>query len=53
MGHSMNLEIIAEGVETIQQKTFLVNERCDYLQGNLLSAPLSATAFEKLLKSED
>lgn len=49
MGHSLGLEVVAEGVETLSQKTFLVNEGCDILQGYLLSYPLSAEDLEQKL----
>lgn len=33
MGHTLGLKIVAEGVETEQQKSFLIENGCDYLQG--------------------
>ncbi|WP_305909634.1 EAL domain-containing protein [Methylomarinum sp. Ch1-1] len=49
MGHSMGLKIVAEGVETAAQKSFLAEKGCDLLQGYLLSKPLPAEEFERLL----
>lgn len=49
VGHSMQLKIIADGVETNPQKVFLVNEGCDELQGDLLSKPLTAAQLADLL----
>ncbi len=49
MGHSLGLKVIAEGVETEQQKAFLVNEGCDQLQGYLLGHPMPADVFEVFL----
>ncbi len=40
MGHSLRLKVIAEGVETEEQKQFLFERRCDEMQGFLLSKPL-------------
>jgi len=42
MGHSMHLEVIAEGVETQQQLEFLRIEGCDFVQGYYINRPLSA-----------
>ncbi len=39
MAHSLNLEVIAEGVETEEQMTLLAHLRCQLLQGYLLSQP--------------
>ena len=49
MAHSLNLEVIAEGVETEQQFEFLKQHGCHMIQGYLVSQPLSAAHFEKLL----
>ena len=51
LGHSLNLRVIAEGVETEAQKAFLAAEKCDAMQGYLFSRPLPATAFAALLQS--
>lgn len=50
MGHSMGLKIVAEGVETIEQKDFLAEEGCDFLQGFLFSKPVPAEELAELLK---
>ncbi len=49
MGHTLGLKIIAEGVETEQQKSFLIENGCDYLQGYYFSKPLPAEEMESLL----
>jgi diguanylate cyclase (GGDEF)-like protein len=46
---SLNLKVIAEGVETESQKTALGKMECDELQGFLLSVPVVADTIEKLL----
>ena len=40
LGRSLNLPILAEGVETEAQHTFLVKEGCDEVQGYLTGRPL-------------
>ncbi|MGK2859614.1 MAG: putative bifunctional diguanylate cyclase/phosphodiesterase, partial [Thermoanaerobaculia bacterium] len=47
MAHSLNLRVLAEGVETLGQLEFLREHACDRLQGYLFSRPLPALAFEK------
>ena len=49
MGHSMDLQVLAEGVETEEQRAYLQVQGCDYCQGYLFSRPLPAKAFGALL----
>lgn len=49
MAKSMNLEVIAEGVETEAQYEFLNKHGCHIIQGYLISKPVNAEDFEKLL----
>jgi predicted signal transduction protein with EAL and GGDEF domain len=42
MAHSLDLNVIAEGVETPEQLAFLRSQRCDEIQGHWLSKPLPA-----------
>ena len=46
MAHSLNLKVIAEGVETSEQLAFLQRYHCDQVQGYLLGKPLSLLDFE-------
>jgi diguanylate cyclase (GGDEF)-like protein/PAS domain S-box-containing protein len=52
MGHSMNLSVIAEGVETQEQLDILRELGCDSYQGFLKCRPVSAAAIEHILQSE-
>jgi diguanylate cyclase len=45
LGQALNLRIVAEGVETQQQKSFLTELGCNSLQGFLLGHPLPADQF--------
>ncbi len=42
LGHNLNLDVIAEGVETENQLKFLQDNNCDYIQGYHFSKPLQA-----------
>jgi diguanylate cyclase (GGDEF)-like protein/PAS domain S-box-containing protein len=50
MAHKLGIIVIAEGVETEQQRDLLAVAGCDYVQGYLYSKPLPADEFEDLLK---
>jgi diguanylate cyclase (GGDEF)-like protein len=49
MARSLNLKVVAEGVETEAELAFLHRHQCDEIQGYWFSPPLSAEQFEKLL----
>jgi diguanylate cyclase (GGDEF)-like protein/PAS domain S-box-containing protein len=46
LGQSLGLEVLAEGVETLAQKEFLIGIGCHAFQGYLFSKPLPLKAFE-------
>jgi len=49
IAHNFNMEIVAEGVETIEQQNLLHNLGCERLQGFLFSKPLHAHEISKIL----
>ncbi|WP_317205138.1 EAL domain-containing protein [Janthinobacterium sp.] len=50
MAHSLNLVVVAEGVETEAQLNHLRRQRCDQIQGYYFSRPLSAERMDALLR---
>ena len=52
MASKLNIDVIAEGIETEQQKQFLIQAGCLYGQGFLLAKPMSDIDFEQLLINE-
>jgi len=48
MAHKLGMKVIAEGIETLEQRDLLLLAGCDYGQGYLFSKPVSAEEFEKL-----
>lgn len=52
LAHGLRLQVIAEGVETEEQLTYLRQHGCDQMQGYYFSQPLAADAFEQLLREE-
>ena len=50
MAHSLNLKVVAEGVETQAELEFLQRHKCDEIQGYLFGPPLPISKFEQLLK---
>ncbi|QJE02981.1 EAL domain-containing protein [Massilia forsythiae] len=52
LGHRLNLRVIAEGVETEQQRDFLLAHECDEMQGYLFSAPVDAERIGEMLAQQ-
>jgi diguanylate cyclase (GGDEF)-like protein/PAS domain S-box-containing protein len=50
MAHSLNLFVLAEGVEQECQRTTLIEEGCDYAQGHLFGQPMPADEFARMLQ---
>ncbi|MGH8163497.1 MAG: EAL domain-containing protein, partial [Rhodanobacteraceae bacterium] len=49
MAHSLELKVVAEGVETAEQLAFLRAQGCDEIQGHWLSMPLPADACRRFI----
>ena len=50
MGKSLNLTVVAEGVETLEQQTFLHDHHCDEMQGFYFSRPIDSEQVAELLR---
>lgn len=49
---NLNLEVVAEGVENEEELRFLMDHRCDYIQGFYFSQALSATELSRYIKRQ-
>jgi diguanylate cyclase (GGDEF)-like protein len=52
LGHKLNLRVIAEGVETEQQRAFLRENDCDEMQGYLFSKPVPPAEIVAMLEKD-
>jgi len=50
MAQNLNLDVIAEGVETVEQREILLNMGCTHFQGYLFGKPVPIDKFEALLR---
>jgi EAL domain-containing protein (putative c-di-GMP-specific phosphodiesterase class I) len=50
MAKSLGIDVIAEGVETEENRQFLLSNGCNHFQGYLFSRPVPIEQFEALLK---
>jgi EAL domain-containing protein (putative c-di-GMP-specific phosphodiesterase class I)/PleD family two-component response regulator len=53
LAHSLGMTVIAEGVETEDQRAILAQGLCDEIQGSLVSLPLSAREFVEWLNNRE
>jgi len=54
LAHGLGLRVVAEGVESAEQREFLAQHQCDMIQGFVLSEPLSGPVYEqRVLRRQD
>ncbi|AXS83884.1 putative bifunctional diguanylate cyclase/phosphodiesterase [Marinobacter sp. Arc7-DN-1] len=51
LAHNLGIQVVAEGVETEDQLSFLKNHRCNFAQGYLISRPIPVSDLEQALAS--
>jgi diguanylate cyclase (GGDEF)-like protein len=51
LGHSLNLKVIAEGVETREHEKFLMEHGCDEVQGFRYSRPIPTEKFDEFIRN--
>lgn len=49
LGHGLEMSIVAEGVETQEQLSFLAEEGCDAVQGYFIGKPLPIDQYDALI----
>ncbi|MES2257479.1 MAG: EAL domain-containing protein [Pseudomonadota bacterium] len=52
LSHQLNLRVIAEGVETVQQRSFLKDSGCNDMQGYLFSRPVAPELIQGMLEAQ-
>ena len=53
MAKSLSLDIVAEGVETEQQASWLIDQCVEYGQGYFFSRPVKASEFQKFFNAHN
>jgi EAL domain-containing protein (putative c-di-GMP-specific phosphodiesterase class I) len=53
LAHSLDIRVVAEGVETEEQLTLLRNRRCDIVQGFIFNPPLPPTGLLEIIREDD
>ncbi|HRK37884.1 MAG TPA: EAL domain-containing protein [Burkholderiaceae bacterium] len=53
MAHELGMKVVAEGIETTEQRDLLIQAGCDFGQGYLFARPLAAADFETLFRSRN
>jgi polar amino acid transport system substrate-binding protein len=51
LAHNLKLDVVAEGVETVEELAVLQKHRCDKIQGFLFSKAVPAPEIEKMLRA--
>lgn len=51
LGHSLNLGVVAEGIETIDQYNLLKKMKCDYIQGFYYGKPMNTNEIENWIET--
>jgi len=51
MSHGLNIQVVAEGVETDEQLRFLVRRKCDEAQGHFVARPVAAKDFSVAVRA--
>jgi PAS domain S-box-containing protein len=51
LGRELGLHVVAEGVETVEQSSFLLNRGCNVQQGYLFSRPVPSAEFAEILEA--
>ncbi|WP_144391825.1 EAL domain-containing protein [Pleionea sediminis] len=52
MAHQLNIEVIAEGVETLEQQNLLKSLNCNFIQGYLHAKPMPVDEFNAFIKNQ-
>lgn len=50
MAHKLKLKVVAEGIETVEQRNCLTDMGCDYGQGYLFSKPIAAEEIDDFIE---
>ena len=53
LAHSLGLEPLAEGIETEEQRQFLIDNGCQYGQGFLFSRPVPTEQIEAIYRGDE
>ena len=52
LAQSLNLKVVAEGVERVEEREFLKRHHCDAIQGFLISHPVPESVFDSFLSAQ-
>jgi EAL domain-containing protein (putative c-di-GMP-specific phosphodiesterase class I) len=52
MAASLGLDVVAEGVENIEQYQYLASHNCDFIQGYMISKPIVKPQLDKLIHAK-